>query len=356
MLHDALTMIMAGRSLGEDEAAAAMGDMMGGVATQAQSAALLTALCIKGETIDEITGMARGMRAKAVRVTLPPGIDAIDTCGTGGDRSSTFNISTAAAFVIAAAGQPVAKHGNRAATSQCGSADVLEALGARVDLGPDAVARCVAETRFGFMFAPAYHPAMRFVAPVRRELGFRTVFNVLGPLTSPAGVRRQVMGVADAALVRPLAEVLLRLGTERALVVHGEDGLDEFTLSAPTLVAEVDGAAGEVRDYRVSPADVGLASAPREALRGGDAATNARVVRGILAGEIGGAPADVVCLNAGAALYVAGRAGGIAEGVALARAQLRPDRALRTLGAFVALSQDLAAAAEREATRAAQGK
>jgi anthranilate phosphoribosyltransferase len=356
MLHDALIAVMAGQSLDEPTAAEAMDEMMGGTATHAQAAALLTALKIKGETIDEIAGMARGMRARAVQVRLPAELDAVDTCGTGGDHAGTFNISTTAAFVVAAAGQPVAKHGNRAATSQCGSADVLEALGARIDLGPEAVARCVSEAHFGFMFAPAYHPAMKHVAPVRRELGFRTVFNMLGPLTSPAGVRRQVVGVADPALVRPMAEVLLRLGTKRALVAHGEDGLDEFSISAPTLVAEVDGDAGQVREYHITPADAGLEAAPREALRGGDAATNARMVRGILAGEIDGACADVVCLNAGAALYVADRADTLAEGVRLAREQLWPDRALRALGAFVALTQDLAAQAERDAARAAQGK
>ncbi len=356
MLHSALTQVMAGQSLSEDEANAAMHAMMSGNVKPAQMAAMLTALHIKGETIDEITGLARGMRAKAVRVSLPDDLIAIDTCGTGGDGAGTFNISTAAAFVIAAAGQPVAKHGNRAATSACGSADVLDALGARVDLGPEAVARCIRETHFGFMFAPAYHPAMKHVIPVRKELGFRTVFNILGPLTNPAGVQTQILGVPDEKLVRPMAEALLRLGAKRALVVHGEDGLDEFSLATHTRVAEVHGEKGEIEEYRVHPRDLNIETASREAIRGGDAAYNAKLLRGILAGEVEGAPADIVCLNAGAALYVAGRAATLAEGVQQAREQLRPDSALRTLGAFVALSQDLAVAAERETVRALSGK
>ncbi len=356
MLRDTLTLVMAGQSLREEQADETMHEMMTGQIPPVQIAAILTALRMKGETVEEIAGLARGMRANALAVELPADVDAMDTCGTGGDHAGTFNISTAAAFVVASAGQPVAKHGNRAATSQCGSADVLEALGARIDLAPDAVARCIRETGFGFMFAPTYHPAMKFVAPVRREIGFRTVFNILGPLTNPARVKKQVLGVADVNLVRPMAEALLRLGVRRALVVHGEDGIDEFSLSTFTRVAEVDGETGTIREYRVHPTDVGLASAERSAILGGDAKHNAHLLRGILAGEITGALADVVCLNAGAALYAAGCAPTIAEGVALARAQLRPDRALRTLGAFVALSQDLAVAAERAAVRASMVK
>lgn len=356
MLRDTLDAVLAGRSLGEDEAAAAMGEMMGGESPSAQVAAFLTALRMKGETIDEITGFARGMRAKALQVTLPEDVEALDTCGTGGDRSGTFNISTAAAFVVAATGQMVAKHGNRAATSKCGSADVLEALGAQIDLPPEAVARCVAETGFGFMYAPSYHPSMKYVIPIRRELGFRTVFNILGPLTNPAGVRRQVLGVPDQALVRLMAEALLRLGTQRAIVVHGDDGLDEISLTTTTHVAEVNGADGTITEYVIDPSDLGLDLVASETLVGGDAKANANLLRGILAGEISGAPTDVVCLNAGAALYVADKANSIREGIALAREQLRPDRAMRALGAYVALSQDLAIAAEREAVRAIQGK
>jgi anthranilate phosphoribosyltransferase len=356
MLHSALKQVMAGQSLGEDEADATMHVMMSGEAPPAQMAAMLTALSIKGETVDEIAGLARGMRSKALRVTLPVDLVAVDTCGTGGDGAGTFNISTAAAFVIAATGQSVAKHGNRAATSKCGSADVLEALGARVDLGPEDVALCIRETNFGFMFAPTYHPAMKYVIPVRKALGFRTVFNILGPLTNPAGVRTQVLGVADAKLVLPMAEALLRLGTRRALVVYGEDGLDEFSLSTYTQVAEVRGDTGDILEYRVHPRDLGLETATRDDIRGGDAASNAKLLRGILAGDVRGAPADIVCLNAGAALYAANRADSLAAGVTLARAQLRPDGALRTLGAFVALSQDLAVQAERQAVRSIAGK
>jgi anthranilate phosphoribosyltransferase len=352
MFRDTLNQVMAGQSLAQDDAGAAMATMMTGQAPPAQVAALLTALRIKGETVAEIAGMAQGMRSQALTVKLPKNTEALDTCGTGGDNAGTFNISTAAAFVVASAGQPVAKHGNRAATSQCGSADVLEALGARIDLAPDAVARCIRETNFGFMFAPTYHPAMRYVAPVRREIGFRTVFNILGPLTNPAGVRKQVLGVADASLVLPMAQTLLLLGVQRALVVHGEDGLDELSLSAPTRVAEVLGPANQILEYTLTPADLDISVAPREVIRGGDAKTNAHLLRGILSGEITGAPADVVALNAGAALFVAGKAATLRDGVALARLHLRPDRALRSLGAFVALSQDLAAAAERDAVRA----
>lgn len=357
MLNGALNQVMMGQSLREDEAGAAMDAMMTGQLPAAQIAALLTALRMKGETIEEITGLARGMRARAVRVDLPIQMTALDTCGTGGDGAGTFNISTAAAFVVAAAGQPVAKHGNRAATSKCGSADVLEALGARVDLGPQDVARCVSEVGFGFMFAPAYHPAMKYVAPVRKEIGFRTVFNVLGPLTNPAQVRVQVLGVADGALVHPMAEALRRLGTRRALVIHSDDGLDEIAVSAPTRVAEVDGARDQITEYTIHPQDVGIELAQRDALRGGDAKENARLLRGILAGDIHGPAADAVALNAAAAFYVAGSAPTLVDGLQVARTQFRPDRALRTLGAYVALSQDLAAAAERAVVRAAtEGK
>jgi len=356
MLHHALAQVIAGNSLTEAEAESAMTAMITGKLPPAQVAALLAILHAKGETIDEIVGMARGMRAESLKVPIPADIVAMDTCGTGGDGAGTFNISTAAAFVIAACGQPVAKHGNRAATSACGSADVLEALGVQVNLPPEAVARCISETNIGFMFAPTYHPAMKYVVPVRRELGFRTIFNILGPITNPAGVSTQLVGVPTADLVQPMATALARLGGQRALVVHGEDGLDEFSLSGATRVAEVDGASGTIREYMVMPQDVGLTPAPRETLKGGDAKMNATLLRGILAGEISGPPADSVALNAGAALYIAGRVATIREGVALAQNQLRPDGALRTLGAFVALTQDLAVQTERELVRSIQGK
>ncbi len=228
MIREAITHLVAGGSLSEAEAAGAMEEIMTGVATPSQLGAFLTALRLKGETIEEVTGLARVMREQAVHVSLPEHIRALDTCGTGGDASGTFNVSTAAGLLAAALGQPVAKHGNRAATSHCGSADVLEALGVRLELGPEHVASCVERVGFGFMFAPAYHPAMRHVGPTRREIGIRTVFNILGPLTNPAGARLQVLGVADPRLPRLMGEVLLRLGCERALIVHGEDGVDEL--------------------------------------------------------------------------------------------------------------------------------
>jgi anthranilate phosphoribosyltransferase len=336
MIREAIAHVVAGGALSEAEAAAAMEEIMTGAATPSQLGAFLTALRLKGETIEEVTGLARVMREKALHVPLPAGVRAVDTCGTGGDASGTFNVSTAAGFVVAAAGQPVAKHGNRAATSRCGSADVLEALGAKLELGPEQVAHCVTTTGFGFMFAPAYHPAMRHVGPTRREIGIRTVFNILGPLTNPAGASYQVLGVADQSLVRLMGEVLLRLGCRRALVVHGTDGVDELSLSAPTLACEVRGDAGTLSEYTITPDELGLAPRSREEVRGGDAERNAALLRALLAGQAEGAPAEIVALNAGAALYVTERAASIGEGVRQARDLLRSGRALATLDAFVA--------------------
>jgi anthranilate phosphoribosyltransferase len=348
MIREAIAHLVGGGSLGEDEAAAAMDEIMTGMATPSQLGAFLTALRIKGETIEEITGLARAMRAHAVHVPLPAGMRAVDTCGTGGDASGTFNVSTAAGMLVAALGQPVAKHGNRAATSRCGSADVLEALGVKLELGPEQVARCVETVGFGFMFAPAYHPAMRHVGPTRREIGIRTVFNILGPLTNPAGARYQVLGVADPKLLPLMGAALQRLGCARALVVHGEDGVDEFSLGAPTHVCEVVGGAGDVLEYSVSPESLGLDArgreAVREAVRGGDAAHNAGLLRDLLGGKRQGAPADMVALNAGAALYVTGRAESLADGVRQAREALRSGRAVATLDALVSASRQLAAA------------
>ena len=343
MIREAIAHLVAGGSLGEMEASAAMEEIMTGTATPSQLGAFLTALRLKGETIDEVTGLARVMREKAMHVPLPASIPAVDTCGTGGDASGTFNVSTAAGLVVAACGQPVAKHGNRAASSRCGSADVLEALGVKLELGPEQVAQCIGQVGFGFMFAPAYHPAMRHVGPTRREIGIRTVFNILGPLTNPAGVRRQVLGVADPTLLRLMGEVLLRLGCERALVVHGEDAMDEISLSAPTRVCEVNGVSGALVEYTISPQEVGLSVRPREEVRGGDAAQNAALLRHLLAGEEAGAPADVVALNAGAALFVTDHARSLADGVRQARDVLRSGRAAQTLDALVATSRALAA-------------
>jgi anthranilate phosphoribosyltransferase len=342
MIRDAIAHVVAGQHLSETEAAAAMEEIMTGVATPSQLGAFLTALRLKGETVEELTGLARVMREKAVHVSLPSGIQAVDTCGTGGDAAGTFNVSTAAGLVVAASGQPVAKHGNRAATSRSGSADVLEALGVKLELGPEQVARCIDEAGFGFMFAPAYHPAMRHVGPTRREIGIRTVFNILGPLTNPAGASYQVLGVADPSLLRLMGEVLLRLGCARALIVHGEDGVDELSLAAPTRVCDVRGAEGRLEEYTVSPEEAGLSVRPREEVRGGDAAQNAALLRGLLAGEEAGAPTDMVALNAGAALLVTNRAESLSDGVRQAREVLRSGRARQTLDNVVAMTREMA--------------
>ena len=344
MIREAIASLVAGHTLSEAEATAAMDEIMSGVATPSQLGAFLVALRLKGETVDEVTGMARGMRNAGVHVPLPAQTHAVDTCGTGGDGADTFNVSTAAGLLVAALGQPVAKHGNRAASSRCGSADVLEALGVKLELGPEAVAQCIERTGFGFMFAPTYHPAMRHVGPTRREIGVRTVFNILGPLTNPAGAQYQCLGVADAKLAPLMAQALLRLGCQRALVVYGLDGVDEFSLSGPTLVAEVRGESGDVVEYQVTPESVGLSERPREEIRGGDAQYNAALLRRTLSGEQTAAAADMVALNAGAALYVVGRAASIAEGVRQAREGLRAGRAIPTLDALAATSQRLAGA------------
>jgi anthranilate phosphoribosyltransferase len=343
MIREAITHLVAGGSLSEAEAVATMEEIMTGVATPSQLGAFLTALRLKGETVDEVAGLARVMREQAVHVPLPSHIHAVDTCGTGGDSAGTFNVSTAAGLVVAALGQPVAKHGNRAASSRCGSADVLEALGVKLELGPEQVAACVEEVGFGFMFAPAYHPAMRHVGPTRREIGIRTVFNILGPLTNPAGARYQVLGVADAKLLRLMGEALLRLGCARALIVHGEDGLDELSLSAPTRVVEVDGARGDLREYTIQPSDVGLTPRARDTVLGGDAQQNAARMRTLLAGQESGPLADMVALNAGAALYVTGSSESLGEGVRQAAEALRSGRAIATLDALAAKTRALAA-------------
>jgi anthranilate phosphoribosyltransferase len=323
----ALGRVVAGGSLSQVEARAAMGTVMDGEATPAQLGALLLALRVRGETVDELAGFAQAMRDRVVRVEAPAGT--VDTCGTGGDGASTFNISTAAALVVAAAGVPVAKHGNRAVTSQSGSADVLEALGVPVDHGPDEAAQALATHCFAFLFAPAYHPAMRHAGPVRRELGVPTAFNLLGPLTNPAGVRRQVMGVADPRAAARVARVLHALGVERAFVVHGE-GVDELPLDGSGVVYDV--TAAGVRRRRVDAAEFGLRPARREELRGGTAADNARIIEDVLSGSDRGPRRDVVILNAAAALLVAGRAGRLQEAVDLATATVDSGQADGLLG------------------------
>ena len=307
--------------------------IMDGDVTPAQVAALLMALAIKGETADEVAGAAAAMREHAIAIA--PRSGAIDVCGTGGDGSGTFNISTAVAFVVAGAGVPVAKHGNRAMSSRCGSADVLEALGVRIDISPERSSQILQLHSIAFLFAQAHHPAMRHVAPVRREIGIRTLFNVLGPLTNPAGVRRQVVGVAQASALRRVAQALGRLGSERAAVVHGCDGLDEVTLAGPTSVAEWTGDA--IVEFEIVPEDADLDRRDSERLRGGDAASNASAIRAVLDGETG-ERRDVVLLNAALALRVAGAAGDLRAGRALAERSIDSRAARERLEALVTAS------------------
>jgi len=321
--------------LPRERAAAVMEEMMTGVATPGQIGAFLTALALKGETEDELAGLAEVMRAHAVPVDGAAPL--LDTCGTGGDHSGTFNISTVAAFVAAGAGARVAKHGNRAMSSVCGSADVLEGLGVRIDLDAAGVARCLAGAGIGFMLAPRFHPALRFAGPVRREIGIRTAFNLLGPLCNPARAQHQVIGVPQAALVPVTARTLVRLGAQHALVVHGHGGMDELTLSDDNLLLEVV-RGQEPIPLQVDLAALGLRPAGIAALRGGDVATNAAIVRDILAGDETGPRRDVVLLNAAAALLAADIAGDLAHGVALARQSITSGAAAERLARLVALS------------------
>ena len=339
---DAIRVVVDGGELSAEQAATAMDQIMTGAVTPAQLGAFVTALRMRGETIEEIAGLAATMRRHAlhVDVDLDKG-PLVDTCGTGGDASGTFNISTTASFAIAGAGVRVAKHGNRSVTSRCGSADLLEELGVVIELSPAAVARCVDEVGIGFMYAPAFHPAMRFVGPTRREIGVRTVFNMLGPLTNPAGARHQLIGVGHAGIAGKLAGALARLDSAHALLVHAEEGLDELGLSGPSQVTEFDARDGEVRTYSVSPADVGLSGAPVGALAGGDAATNARITLGVLSGE-SGPPRDATLLNAGAGIYAANVASSIADGVAMAAAAIDSGQAMACLEQLVALTKRLA--------------
>ena len=322
-----------GASLSREQAAMAFDLMMSGEATPSQMGGLLMAMRVRGETIDEITGAVSAMRSKMVRVDAPP--DAIDVVGTGGDSSGSYNISTCAAFIVAGAGVPVAKHGNRALSSRSGAADVLTALGVRIDVPPENISRCIAEAGIGFMFAPAHHPAMRHVGPTRVELGTRTIFNLLGPLSNPAGVKRQMVGVFSRQWVEPLAIVLKNLGSERAYVVHGSDGLDEITICGPTSVASLE--TGEVRLFEITPEDVGLKRAKPEALRGGDADHNARALLAVLKGKAGPFR-DVAVLNAAAGLVVAGKATDLAQGVALAQKSIDSGEAEGSLDRLIVVS------------------
>ena len=338
VLTPAIDKVASGRHLSQDEAAEVLEVIMAGDASEAQIAGLLIALRTKGETVDEIAGLARTMRALAARVTTVRE-ELVDTAGTGGGRP-TFNVSTTAALIAAGAGCAVAKHGNRSATGRSGSADVLEALGVRIDLSPQDVGACIDDLGFGFMFAPRHHQATRFVVPVRKELAVRTIFNFLGPLTNPAGARRQVIGVSDPAFVEVIAGALALLGADRALVVSSHDALDEMSIAAPTTVVEVDGA--DLKTYTVSPEDCGLTtSADPGATLGGSPEENAATTRAIFTGETG-PRRDLAVLNAGAAIYAAGRADDLAAGVAAAQAAIDDGAAMRTLDALVARTKQLA--------------
>jgi anthranilate phosphoribosyltransferase len=339
ILTEAIEALASRRDLTAEQAAAVLAEIMEGNASEVQTAAVLIALRTKGETIDELVGLATTMRRLATPVKTGRD-DLIDTAGTGGGRP-TFNVSTTAALIAAGAGCAVAKHGNRSATGLSGSADVLEALGVRIDLAPDAVARCIEHAGFGFMFAPAHHGATRFVVPVRKELAVRTIFNFLGPLTNPAGATRQVIGVSDAAFLDTIAGALARLGARKALVVSSADGLDEMSTSGTTRVVEVDGP--ELHSYEVSPEDVGLPRARPEALAGGTPDRNAATARRIFDGEPG-PQRDLAVLNAGAAIYVAGRADSLEAGVRAAEAAVDDGRAAATLDRLVEMTQQLAPA------------
>jgi len=325
--------VATGATLAREEAAAAFDRMMSGEATPSQMGGLLMGLRIRGETVDEITGAVTTMRAKMTRVAAPP--DAIDVVGTGGDASGSYNISTCAAFIVAGAGIPVAKHGNRALSSRSGAADVLSALGVKIDLRPDEITRCIYEAGIGFMFAPAHHPAMKHVGPTRIELGTRTIFNLLGPLSNPAGVKRQMVGVFSRQWVEPLANVLKNLGSERAFVVHGSDGLDEITTAGSTAVASLEN--GKVTSFEIKPEDVGLKLAKPEELRGADADTNAAALTEVLKGNKGPFR-DVALLNAAAAIVVAGKAKDLKEGLAVATKSLDSGEAEGRLDRLVKIS------------------
>ena len=329
VLTRAIDRVAAGEDLSVDEAARVLREVMEGGASEAETAGFLMALRTKGETVQEIAGLAATMRELALPVHA--GGDLVDTAGTGGGRP-TFNVSTTAAFVAAGAGCRVAKHGNRSATSQCGSADVLEALGARIDLAPDQVARCIDTVGFGFMFAPRHHSAMRYVVPVRKALGVRTIFNFLGPLTNPAGARRQVIGVSDPSKIETMAGALGQLGTDRALVVSSADGLDEFSVSGATRVVELKD--GRLSTYDVTPQEVGLEPAEDGAVGAGTPDENARVLRGVLAGEPGTERALAV-MNAAAAIYVGGRAESLGEGVERAEESIDSGAATATLDKYL---------------------
>ena len=335
MIQQALGTVLDGRDLGREEAREAMGSIMAGDATPAQIGGFLVALRAKGETPDEIAGFAEAIRGQVLEVR-PKRDDLVDTAGTGGDGQATINISTAAALVAAAGGAAVAKHGNRAVSSASGSADVLEALGFTLEAPPERIARSIDELGFGFLFAPAHHPGFRHAAPVRKELATRTVFNVLGPLTNPAGARAQIVGVYDSALVRTIAEVLTRLGARRAFVVHGAFGIDELSPAGPNQVCEV--VDGEVRDRVVDPLDLGIERCAPDELRGGSPEENASVIRDVFSGRERGAKRDAILLNAAGAIAAGGHADDLHDGLEVARAAVDSGAAAERLEALIAFS------------------
>lgn len=336
MIRESINLLVQGIDLSEAETAECMQEIMEGKTTDAQIGAFLTALRIKGETVDEITGAARIMRDKAATIKAPEGV--LDTCGTGGDMSHTFNISTVTAIVVSAAGVPVAKHGNRSVSSLSGSADVLEALGVKIDLPPDKVEKCLFETGFGFLFAPFFHPAMKYAVGPRKEMGIRSIFNILGPLTNPARAKRQILGVFAGKLTEALAAVLGNLGSEDAMVVHGEDGLDEITISNGTKVSRYKG--GRLDTFYVSPEDFGLTRSDVRSLAGGDKDENAGILRSILKGEKG-PKRDIVLMNSSAALMVAGKAEGFKDAMLIAADAIDSGKAYARLQEIIRLSNSI---------------
>jgi anthranilate phosphoribosyltransferase len=340
-----LTRLLAGVSLSAEEAEVVLGQVLSGDASPPQIAGLAVALQAKGESVEEMTGFVRAMVAHAVPLDLPSGLEVVDTCGTGGDRLRSINVSTIAALVVAATGAKVCKHGGRASSSAVGAADVLEALGVVADLGPAGVARCIDQVGMGFCFAPRFHPAMRFAAPVRKELGVPTVFNYLGPLANPGGARYQVVGVSNPAMADKMLGVLAANGARRAMVVYGDDGLDELSTTGPSTVHELVGADDsryEISRYRVDPAQLGLAPAAIEDLRGGDAAFNASAIRDVIGGQ-NSPHRDIAVLNAAAALVVIGQSSDLAAGVALACKVVDDGRAEAVLNALIQVSQEASA-------------
>ena len=331
MIKEAIIKLSKKQDLAYAEAEAVMDEIMSGQATPVQMSAYLTALSLKGETIDEITASAAGMRAHCIK--LLHNLDVLEIVGTGGDGSNSFNISTTSSLVIAAGGVPVAKHGNRAASSKSGAADVLEALGVKITLTPERSAEILKKINICFLFAQNYHIAMRYVAPIRKELGIRTVFNILGPLSNPAGANMELMGVYDQSLVEPLAQVMANLGVNRGMVVYGQDSLDEISMCAPTSVCEIRD--GKFTSYEITPEQFGYERCEKGALTGGTPAENAEITKAILKGEEKGPKRQAVCLNAGAALYIAGKSASIEEGVKLAESLIDNGAALKKLEEFV---------------------